>query len=464
MSELEDRLASRIAALEAVEHDRDDRILALEKVLEDAGLSDVPPKETWSVSQQNKESSSLVSVAVTCAETGAAFSFDGSKIHGTMFSPWLQLERWQHLVSTVKLRSSDIVVATYPKSGTTLAEQAVIAFLSGARDASCFNVRDKNALGRRLHGGADTSANNTHSHKTLGAEAPTKTYAKVWPEACMGWKPGEDSGERQRGAEFVPVSWETFDALAPPRLIKTHAPANLVPGDSLLRLVDSSTFATDRLGLEPSADGSRSEARFVVVARTPKDVCTSCFYHAWNPCAQGWPFAAWAHAWSSGLVPSGSWAGWHRGWRERASTLGAERVLMLTYEELTSVDDSVRLGALAKLGVFVLQGESIGSGGGGGGRVEGSGGVGGEGEKAEEEEFEALVKRVDALCNFEAMKKLSTAASSADDGSGSGDSSVSHASHLRHGRSGNWKAHFDAELARTTVDAVCAEEAKEWGL
>jgi hypothetical protein len=47
-------------------------------------------------------------------------------------------------------------------------------------------------------------------------------WQKVWPEACLGWAPGEDTGETKRGAEFAPLSYEAFDALPTPRLLKVR--------------------------------------------------------------------------------------------------------------------------------------------------------------------------------------------------------------------------------------------------
>ena len=84
-----------------------------------------------------------------------AFAFDASLIRGWPFAPWLQPARWERLAGAggaggagVGLRASDVVVATYPKSGTTLAEQAILLFLAGG-DASLLAPADKNALGRR---------------------------------------------------------------------------------------------------------------------------------------------------------------------------------------------------------------------------------------------------------------------------------------------------------------------------
>lgn len=224
---------------------------------------------------------------------------------------------------------------------------------------------------------------------------------------------------------------------------QTHAPAHMVPG--ALPLLDSDSRSRDDSSLRACG------ARFVVVARSPKDVCTSSFYHAWSPAARGWPFDAWAAGWLEGATPSGAWVAWHAGWRAQAAALnvaGHPRVLVLTYEALASPDEAVRLAALRTLGAFVLpRGDSDG--------------------------FEALVRRVDTVCKFDAMKAQATAATAtakttdaAAEAEPSGGSSSSHpsgAGHLRHGKAGNWKVHFSLALA-ARFDAQCGEEARLCGL
>ena len=232
----------------------------------------------WNVTCADKGPRGLVSVTVTSTATSAVpeatLSFDASLVRGTYFSPWLGADRWEEVAAAVKLRGSDVVVATFPKSGTTLAEQAVLLFQSGALDPGVLAMaRDKNALGRRP------------ARETAGA--------KVWPEACL-LVPKGDPGEAARGAEFAPLAVEDFDAMPAPRLVKTHAPSHLVVGE-----------------VGGSLGGGKSAApKFVVVVRSPKDVVVSSYYHAWNPAKSGWPFSAWVAAWLSGTTPSGSWTAW----------------------------------------------------------------------------------------------------------------------------------------------------------
>jgi tetratricopeptide (TPR) repeat protein len=248
------------------------------------------------------------------------------------------------------------------------------------------------------------------------------------------------AGERQRGAEFSPLSTEAFEALPAPRLIKTHSPVPLM--------------LPQEVGPGGGGAGKKEKLKVVVVVRDPRDVLTSSFYHAWNPSKRGWPFGAWAAAWLDGATPSGSWADWCKGWREAAdanadadaASSSPYDVLLCRYEDLSSADDAVRLAALRKVGEFVLQG---------GASLDGN---------AAATEMGALTAKVDAQCRFDAMK-AAAGKQAAKEGKAGG------VAHLRHGRAGNWREHFGAsdgggdgastleELFRATV----GDEAKAQG-
>lgn len=331
----------------------------------------------WDVSTDEAADGQFVA---SVSKGSSVFRFQGCRVRGVACPPWLNVPRWEKINDAVKLRSSDIIVATFPKSGTTLTEQAVLLFLSGAQD-SALQAKDKNAIGRRR-----------------GSDA---IFCKVWPEACLMLE-GDDNGEATRGAEFSPLDMADFDALPPPRIIKTHAPVELLIGCS--KLADE--------GEGPS---------YVVVSRSPKDTVTSAYYHAFNPAKSGWPFEAWVAAWLAGITPFGSWTAWVRGWRERVTELGPRRALFLTFEELTSPDETLRLEAFRRLGEFVTRRVSID-------------------DKGDDAEFEALVRRVDTLCQFDVMK-----------------SQAQGAAHMRQGKPGNWREHFTPDL-QATFDGVCGED------
>ena len=145
-------------------------------------------------------------------------------------------EAW--LQAYVQYRPEDVVIATYPKCGTTLMEQIVLLLLNGGH-SDALDPLTKNAA---------------NMHERPG---------KVWPEACLvpsgsslKYPPG-----RPQKDEMVALELNRFDALPSPRVVKTHA--------NVSRLLGRST------------DGLPAAARYIVVSRNPLDACTSCYYHAW---------------------------------------------------------------------------------------------------------------------------------------------------------------------------------------
>jgi hypothetical protein len=199
-----------------------------------------------------------------------------------------KLREW--LRASTKLRTGDVVVACYPKCGTTLTEQLVLLALNGG-DAASLDPLSKNAR--------------NFSKRALG---------KVWPEACL--RPDNQQVQVGQGKEeFVPMTLGEFNKLPEPRVIKTHARVpHLLGGNGLVK-----------------------GAKYVVCTRNPFDACVSAYYHAWHPQNNGWPFDAWVHAWlaSDAWAPHGSWFRWHTEWRNAASS---ESVLWLWYEDVVNVD------------------------------------------------------------------------------------------------------------------------------
>ena len=186
------------------------------------------------------------------------------------------------LQEAVRYRPSDIVIATFPKCGTTFVEQIVLLLLGGGV-AEALDPLNKNS-GRK------------------------GSVGKVWPEGCL--MPDEAAeplpyppGRPQR-PEMRPMSLSAFDALPSPRVLKTHAPVSHL--------------------LSRQPDGTPAPARYIVVTRNPLDACVSCYYHAWHPQSSGWPFDAHALAWLDGRANSafgaqGTWFDFYAGWHAQAT-------------------------------------------------------------------------------------------------------------------------------------------------
>eukprot|EP00605_Chrysophyceae_sp_TOSAG23-4_P001450 GSChrysophyteH1.ASY1.ANO1.1585.1 assembled CDS len=201
-----------------------------------------------------------------------------------------------YLQQNVRYRPSDVVVATFPKCGTTLTEQVVLLLLNGG-DAKALDPLSKNATNF------------------------TGKFGKVWPEVCI--RSAEECAlhDGTGPEEFSPKSPEWLDSLAEPRVIKTHAKVK------------------DLLGAPPSSSSYplQDGTKYIVCCRNPLDACVSCYYHSWNPAKKGWPFAAWVEAWvrSDEHANFGSWFSWHKDWFELYNNSDAKRqILLVHYEQM----------------------------------------------------------------------------------------------------------------------------------
>ena len=112
---------------------------------------------------------------------------------------------------------------------------------------------------------------------------------------------------------------EEIDKMPSPRLIKSHAPTNLLlgmTGDKLDTMLS--------LGIKN-----------FVVTRNPFHSCVSRYYHAFDPFQIGWPFPAWAALWINENSSYGSWFDWVRGWSEQAKK-NVDQILWMQYEDMLS--------------------------------------------------------------------------------------------------------------------------------
>jgi hypothetical protein len=193
------------------------------------------------------ENSALINEAgEDVAGAGKPLTYNISSVRGCAYPVMCNEARWEQLNSNIQYRSSDILVVTYPKCGTTWIEQVVLLLLH-------------RGYASRL----DTAGKNSY-------HPITNPVGKIWPEACVNQDPVKGA---EIGKEFETLAWEEFENAPAPRLIKSHAPVQLLLG-------------TNGSGVAALPSG----AKVVIVSRNPLDACVSCFYHAWNPYKSGWPF------------------------------------------------------------------------------------------------------------------------------------------------------------------------------
>ena len=302
------------------------------------------------------------------ARTASAFdSYATAPAPGIPHPPFITNPNWDALrAAPGLLRSSDVVVASFPKTGTTLTEQVVLALLAGGDGAKL-----------------DPSSQNEWSD--------ARGHGKYWVEKVAA-VPG--AGDGTGGELRMPLA--KFASLPAPRVVKTHAPAEIFLG------TDVATGA-----LVPGL-------RIVYVTRDARDACVSAYYHAASPFKLGWPFAAWAKAWASGLFEHGTIWDHRRGWRARARE-SPDQVLWLRYEDVLA--DPER--EIARVAAFV-------------------------GVDATPE----LMHKVNALSNFDAMKRKAGKM----------------AYFYRKGSAGDAKGHFDETLGAEFLAIEAREAASGGGL
>lgn len=223
------------------------------------------------------------------AETAEELKFvhHVDRVNGVPHTRFCGQSRWEHLDKNIHYKPDDIVIASYPKCGTTWSEQCVLLLLNHG-DASKLNPATKNTY-----------------------LAGSDLQGKVWPEACLDQK-----AESTMGPEATPLSFEDFAAIPFRRVIKSHATPALLLG-------------CDKQGV----DRLPPTVKVLVVTRNPMDACVSSYYHAFNPFKSGWPFDAWASVWLDGLVSFGGWFPWVKDWL-RDCRAHPERCLWIQYEDL----------------------------------------------------------------------------------------------------------------------------------
>ena len=202
-------------------------------------------------------------------------------VHGVPPPPFITQPNWDALRATRGLlRASDVVVASFPKTGTTLTEQVVLSLLCGG-DAAKLDPSSQNEWdARRGHG-------------------------KYWVEKVAAVPGGVESSRPT-------LDVAAFAAIPAPRVVKTHAPLDLFLGEAA------------------------AFPKVIYVTRDAKDACVSSYYHAANPHKRGWPFGAWAAAWAGGYFEHGTLWAHRRSWRNAPP----DRVLWVTYEDLVSDPDA----------------------------------------------------------------------------------------------------------------------------
>eukprot|EP00930_Biecheleria_cincta_P004025 TRINITY_DN10492_c0_g1_i1.p1 TRINITY_DN10492_c0_g1~~TRINITY_DN10492_c0_g1_i1.p1 ORF type:complete len:377 (-),score=63.65 TRINITY_DN10492_c0_g1_i1:110-1210(-) len=209
---------------------------------------------------------------------------------GNPAPPFMLASEVEKLRQEFVLRNSDIIIATYPKCGTTWVQKLVLTLLFGG-DAS---------------------------------KVPRPMEQAPWIEAQPSFKA---FGVTQAGAITDKAksveeltSWDgatKFGPAPPRRVFKTHVPPNIVPWRGGLR--------------------DRGGAKIVIVTRNPKDAVVSLYHHTLELADAFHYEGDFQHFTSKLFLPgkceSGCFWKWHAEW-ERAMAEEDSGIHWLSYEEL----------------------------------------------------------------------------------------------------------------------------------
>mmetsp|Transcript_11418 Transcript_11418/g.21089 ORF Transcript_11418/g.21089 Transcript_11418/m.21089 type:complete len:359 (+) Transcript_11418:145-1221(+) len=231
-----------------------------------------------------------------------------SMINGIPHPSFIKQDVWEAQRSQLAFRSTDILVTTYSKCGTTLSEQVVCLLLNGGRSDD-LNPLDKNAF-----------------------EKDSTVVGKIWTEMAvidgLGIDNDNDGPSLMMGEARSRMSVKEFDAVPSPRVLKSHEPTHLF------------------------LDQDTKKGRVLYVTRNPFDACVSCYYHpkkGSSPHSLGMPFEGFVKFWLSDKCEFGGWIQHTKGWRGECQNRDRENMLWISYEDL--VGDP--LESIQKIATFI---------------------------------------------------------------------------------------------------------------
>lgn len=217
--------------------------------------------------------------------------------------PSITGEMFERQRKELMFRSGDIVITTYPRSGTTWTEQLVLLMLTKG-DPTPLNTKRKNAY----HASEPQNVGKVFLD-ALYHETPTEDICQPW-----GMGNGQD----------LTLTRKEVDEISFRRVFKTHHRAHMMIG------MGEAREALDKQEIPPFVVPG---VKFLWVLRDPKDTALSMMkINTTNYAAQGFPLTPFIKAFLEGKTNRGSWTDHAREWYE-CYKQHPDNVLPVSYED-----------------------------------------------------------------------------------------------------------------------------------